>query len=494
MLEAVRRVAPLPAAIVVIVGCATALVVVMGAATRRGPALADEFVYLAGGRHLAAAGRLDARYYDAAAILERGLPHQDVHTPGYVIVLGAAMALAGASYATAVAVNIAAYVASALLVFRLARAQGQPERTSLLSAIAFLLLPVSLAYVYWAMAELVLGALFLAALAMAAKSTGRGRAVAAGLLFGAAFLVRESALFGLPALLALLPSGRRRAECAAAFLTFGLLVYAPLSAGRASGGANFWAPTSGRAFGHRAVQSAGAGRLGDAARIALARASANAIELVHAPVAEQAVLALYALLPIAATVGWRRRDAVQRRYLLALGSGYMAMIFVLFVLYVVVQWSGLRYLMVLAVAFLPALGPPPGSRPRDWTPALLITMGGALAQPGVVRAYDDYKASRQRRQENLTAYVEARVGPAPVTRIALTNGWLYGWRHPEAEVISSLPADGGTLRALERAAWFDYLVLPGDSPLVGEWDARTRYEPMNAAEPGAPLRLYRRVR
>jgi tRNA U34 5-methylaminomethyl-2-thiouridine-forming methyltransferase MnmC len=271
-------------------------------------------------------------------------------------------------------------------------------------------------------------------------------------------------------------------------------VYAPLSAGRAPGGANFWSPSSGRAFAHRAVQSAGEGRLGRALSIAIDRAASNAGELVRAPAAEQAVLALYAALPFAAAIGWRRRPAVQRRYLLALAAGYAAMIGVLFALYVVAQWSGLRYLMVLAVAFLPALGPPPGTPRRAWTPAVLITLAAALAQPGVVRTYDAYKASRQRRQENIAAYVEQRIGPAPISRIALVNGWLFGWKHPGVEVISSLPADGGTLRALERAAWFDYLVLPGDSPLIGEWDARTRYEPVNAAEADAPLRLYRRVR
>lgn len=470
-----------------------ALVLLMGAVTRRGPALADEFVYLAGGRHLATAGSLDARYYDAAAILQRGLPHHDVHTPGYVLVLGAVMAVAGAAYETAVALNAAAYVAGGVCIFILARALGQGERAALLAALAFLLLPVSLAYVYWAMAELVLGAAFLACLAVAAGSTGRARAIAAGLVFGAAFLVRESVVFGLPALLALLPSRRRRIECAIAAAAFCLLVYAPLSADRAPGGANFWSPTGGRAFAHRVVQSAGAGRWGEAARIALARASANLGDLARAPAAEQALLALYAAIPFVGAIGWGRRPPLQRRYLLALAAGYAAMIGVLFAIYVVAQWSGLRYLMVLVAAFLPALGPPAGSSRREWTPAILVMVAAALAQSGVVRAFNDYKASRQRRQENVTAYVEQRLGRAPFGRIALTNGWLFGWRHPGVEVISSLPADGGTLRLLERAAWFDYLVLPGDSPLGAEWDARTRYERLNA-EADAPLRIYRRVR
>ena len=124
---------------------------------------------------------------------------------------------------------------------------------------------------------------------------------------------------------------------------------------------------------------------------------------------------------------------------------------------------------------------------------VLVVAAMALAESGVVRTFDDYKASRQRRQENMTAYVEQRLGNAPVGRIALTNGWLFGWRHPGMEVISSLPADGGTLRLLERAAWFDYLVLPGDSPLGAEWDARTRYQRLNP-EADAALRIYRRVR
>ena len=60
--------------------------------------------------------------------------------------------------------------------------------------------------------------------------------------------------------------------------------------------------------------------------------------------------------------------------------------------------------------------------------------------------------------------------------------------------LALLPAAGGELRALERAVWFDYLVLPGDSPLGDEWDARTRYRRVNADDPEPPLRIYRRLR
>ena len=227
--------------------------------------------------------------------------------------------------------------------------------------------------------------------------------------------------------------------------------------------------------------------------LAFGRAEANLRAVAAAPAAEQAILALYVAIPLLCLVGWRRRPVAQRRYVGVLGAGYAAMIAVLFAFYVTGQWSGLRYLMVLAVAFLPALAPPAPSR-RDLAGAMALALACVAVQPAVVATFNAYKESRQRRQENVAVYVEQRLEPGPLQRIALTNGWLFGWRHPEVEVIASLPADGGTLRALEREAWFDYLVLPGDSGLAAEWDARTRYRRVNASEAEPPLLIYRRLR
>ena len=50
---------------------AAALLAGYGFLTRWGPALADEYVYLSGARHFARTGSLDARFYDARAILAR---------------------------------------------------------------------------------------------------------------------------------------------------------------------------------------------------------------------------------------------------------------------------------------------------------------------------------------------------------------------------------------------------------------------------------------
>src|SRR6188508_2397310 len=109
---------------------AAALVAGYGLLTRWGPALVDEYVYLSGARHFALTGSLDARFYDVRAILARGHPHQDVHSPGYVILLGALTALVRGGYGTAVGLNAAAFVASALLVFVLARTLGLDERAA----------------------------------------------------------------------------------------------------------------------------------------------------------------------------------------------------------------------------------------------------------------------------------------------------------------------------------------------------------------------------
>ena len=212
---------------------AAALLSVYGASVRLGPALADEFIYLSGARHFAGTGRLDARYYDAAAIIARGHPHHAVHAPGYVILLGAFDRLAGATNAAAIALNVISYAAASLLVYALARGLGVERARARTAAVLALLLPGVLPYVFWAMAETVLTALVLGALALAARDEDDPkRAAAAGLVLGLAFLVRESALFALPATLALL-RGRARRAALVAFAAFALFVYAPLSRGRA---------------------------------------------------------------------------------------------------------------------------------------------------------------------------------------------------------------------------------------------------------------------
>ncbi len=475
----------------VIAAAAALLLAAYGASVRQGPALPDEFVYLAGARHFARTGGLAARYYDASAILRSGHPHHDVHAPGYVVVLGALSLLAGPGVAAAVALNAVAYVASGLLVYALARALDMEPARARLAGLLALTLPGVLPYVYWTMAETVLTALVLAALVLAARAEDRaGPGAAAGAVLGLAVLVRESAVFALPALLALV-RGRPRRMALAAFAAFVVLVYAPLSRDRAPGGANFWAPSSGSAFGYEAVQAAGHGRAVAAARLVGRRIATNAAELLAPGTTwtERGILGTYVIVPLVALSRWRSHPPRARRYLAGLLAGYGAVLALLFGVYVVAQWSGYRYALLLVPPFLPLVLP----RGRAaWAVAGALAAAGAVLVLGARVVFNDYKASRQKRQAGIADYVERYVPAAP-ERIVLPSGFLYGWRHEGTEVVSSLP-DGEGLRRLERAVPFAYLVVPGGSPLQHDTETRLRYERVNLDDPEPPLVIFRRLR
>jgi 4-amino-4-deoxy-L-arabinose transferase-like glycosyltransferase len=475
----------------IVVAAAALLLVLYGSSVRLGPALADEFIYLAGARHVARTGSLQARYYDASAILSRGYPHQDVHAPGYVLLLGAFDRVAGATNAAAIALNVLAYVAAALLAYALATALGVEPARARIAALLALLLPGALPYVFWAMAETVLGALVLLALVLAARGEDRPwTAAAAGLVLGLAFLVRESALFALPAVIALLGRRARRAALVA-FVAVALAVYAPLSRERAPGGANFWVPSGGSAFGFEAVQAARGGRV--AASIALVgrRVAANAAELVGPSTTwtERGILASYLALPLLALARWPAHPPRSRRYLLGLLVGFVAVVALLFGVYVVVQWSGYRYAMFLMPAFLPLVLP---AGRAAWKIAGPFAVAAVVLLLGVRTVFNDYKSSRQKRQVGIADYVDRYV-PTPPDRIVLPNGWLYGWRHGPIEVISSL-ADGAALRKLERNLPFDYVVLPAGSALQQDTESRARYQRVNPDDADAPLVIFRRIR
>lgn len=473
---------------------AAAALAFYGRELRRGPALADEFIYLAGARHLAEAASLDARFYDASAILKLGHPHKDVHAPGYVLLLGLAMRLVGPTFEAAVALNALLFVAGALLVRELALGLGVGGRAAFLSGIVFLLLPGCLPYVFWAMAEIPLVVLGAAALAVAARWPDRSGALGAGLLLGLALLVRESAIFLLPPLLVLLrPRGRLIAG--AACLAFAALVYYPLTRDRAPGGANVLSGAQGGVVAHQVVQSVARGRLRNALSWAALRASDNARELAGPATSdtERAILATFVVLPALGLLGFGTLEARSRRFLVALCASWLAIVALLFCVLVVGRFSGFRYLLVLMPGFVPA-ALVPLQRRGAWLALLAALLAVCL---GTRAIFQDYKASRQRRQERLTEYVDRSIsrGSQPARRVVLTSGWLFGWRRYPTEVISSLPpGGGGQLRALEQVVSFEYLVLPGESPLREELDGRARYRRLNPGEADPPLLVYERLK
>jgi len=478
---------------------AVALLAVYGLRTRWGPALADEYVYLAGARHFARTGSLDARFYDTRAILARGHPHQDVHGPGYVILLGSLTALVHGGYGTAVALNAAAFVAGALLVQALARGLGLDARTALRAGILYLVLPGYLPFVFWAMPEVLLGTLFLGALLLAVRGGDRtAAAAAAGIVLGFGLLVRESLAFGVPAIVVALRDGRRRATFLATVVLFVVCIHVPLSRQRAPGGVNFWRTPSdtSRPGGFAPWHAVRGGEVGRAVAGTWRRVVSNVAGPSAPNATETGILTLFFAM---AVVAWRRRRAgteFARQMASALVLGWLALAFCMLTLFVLGRWSGFRYLMFLMPALLPwtarpAQGPATAAR---WTVPATAAAACLLFQAAVWQIHERYKSSRQKRQEAVSSYVERYVGARPVGRIALPSGFQYGWRHYPTEVISSLPASVGELRALERAVWFDYLVLSPASPLAADTAARDRYLLVNATDPEPPLQIYRRLR
>jgi hypothetical protein len=485
------------------------------AATRHGPALADEYIYLAGARHFAETGRLDARYYDASAILKVGHPHQDAHSPGYAIVLGAAIAparvvLGNAAttvrglYWTAVALNALAWLGMAWLARALALGLGLTPPAALVSGALLLLLPALLPYVFWSMPEVLVPAALLASLTLAVRRGDRlGGVVGAALLSGLAFLLRETSLFGLPAVIAALwgwpRRGRNLAVFAATLIAFLVLVHAPLSARRPAG-IRFWELPWGHPAAVKADSPPSGGEMVHALRrgdvvsvldMARRRATWNVRDLASLNVSrtERGILALQGLLPLLALIHFRSLSPLARRVLLGSSLGFAALTVVLFCAYTVGLWGGFRYLMPLMPAFLPFVAAGVSQGVRGAAPAALVALASVALDASTLGTLTAYKISRQKRQAGIDEYV-ARFVPAPGERIALPNGWLYGLERYPVEVISSVPTTGGQLHRLERAIWFDYLVLPGDSSLARKLDSRV-YQRMNPGE-DPPLYVFRR--
>jgi len=472
--------------------CGIAILALVRAHSPLFPALADEFVYIAGARRFAETGGLNALFYDWDAILTKGFPHQDVHAPGYVILLGLFMKVFPGGFQIAVAFNALCYLVGAGLVWDIARCCGQDRLGAWLSGLGFLALPTLPVYSFWAMAELVLAMTFLVTLWVAVRFGSRplGGAVA-GFLFGASFLVRESTLFGLPAIVGLLARTRKSlAAFAVAATLFLALVYAPLSAERAEGGANFWAPSSGGgAFGHHAARAAQQLAVKKAVVLALERASMNLNLLLGVDPSEGSILAVYLMVALWSVTSWRDLTPRIRGYLIGLLIGLLAMVAVLFTFYVVTAWSGYRYAMILMPAFLPFFVPFPAAPPaKRLLICFLLVVAGAWSNFAALKVFQRSKGSGE--PSSLVTYVE-RYLPEKPERIVFRRGFEFGLKHFPTEVITSVPKHRSEFKALENAVWFDYLVLSRDL----DWaDGRARYERLNTMDPLPRVKVYRRLR
>ena len=476
----------------VLLALGIAALAVYGALAEHGPALVDEYLYLANARHFSETASLDTRFYNSTAILNQGYPHQDMHAPGYVLILGTAMAVFGHGLRTAVALNATLYLAGAFLLRRLVRELSLEVRAQQVAAVLFLALPLFLPYVFWAMPEVLVGVLALAALTSAASLAGPLGAIVTGLLLGCGMLVRESLVFVLMPALVLLRSWRRAMLALAATGAFVLLVYMPLSKNRGEGGTNFWRATrQGAAVEFDALGDAGSGRIAPAASRAKDRAAATLAMLAGPLVShtERWVLLSYLLLALLPLAQVAQMSAAQRGLYLTLLASFLALVLAMLGFFQVPPWSAPRYLMLLAPPFLLWIAAPAAR--GSWT----LPAGAGLAFLALTAltllAFNPYVDLRRRRQQANTEYLERYIGN-DARRVFANDAYLFGLRHYPVEVVVVLPSLDA-MRALDQQLAFDYVVLPTDWPGLREFNRPRRFEFVNRDDEMAEARIYKRL-
>jgi len=108
----------------------------------------DEAIYLVGARNVVERGTLATNFYLTHSLLRRGYPHRDVHMPGYALALAPVVAAMGATLRAAAVLNVALYVASAVLVWALARRLTGDDRRAAAAAFLFAVLPPVPGYLF----------------------------------------------------------------------------------------------------------------------------------------------------------------------------------------------------------------------------------------------------------------------------------------------------------------------------------------------------------
>jgi hypothetical protein len=486
-----------PAVLAVLGPVLLAVAVAAGAGQRAVPAIAwpDEIIYLVGARNVLERGTLDTNFYLTYSLLRRGYPHRDVHMPGYVLALTPAVAALGPTLRAAALLNVLLFAASTALVYVIARGL-LPERVQAMTAAAlFAVLPPFPGYLFVAYPEIVVSFVFLAGLAVLVHARGLAGAAAAGVLFAAGGLFRETLLLALPLYLVRLPPRARwRAFVPAAAATL-LFVVVPFARDRAVH-PNALYPSvleDARASEHPLATLVQAVRANAAANL---RATARMDPDTNA---EDAVLALVVLMAAAAALGARRLAPEARRLAGATFVSLALLTAAVLTLYVVRErggvWGGVRAYMawmpLLVVFATPLLFAP---RRRAVTAGLgLAAATGALALDlWQVRFFNRYKGSDLEDQERNAAYLSRYLDSYHPQRIA-SRSFLYGFQHYPIEVIWSLPRDGRELAALNQAISYEFLALHEKSPLIPVLRDNPRFLRINKEDRGAEFLIWRRL-
>jgi 4-amino-4-deoxy-L-arabinose transferase-like glycosyltransferase len=448
--------------------------------------MADEFVYLAGARRFADTQSLDSTYYFADSILAAGFPHQDAHSPGYVMVLGLAARILGPGYWSAVALNLASLLIALGLLWSLARRLGRPREVRLLT-MAAVSVPALFPYASWVMPEWLVVAASLTTLLVAVRwgMSPRG-AVLCGLSLGVCVLIRESGIFLLPALVLLVGASRLRLSLlAGSFLAFCVLVFAPLNARRPPVVTTTVSGTAGNTGAYRAL---GEGRIREAAAHFVKRAERNLSALPKAGYEQQLSLLLMLVIPALSWASWCEMESRARLALIGLSAGLGAMVVATLIVSDIVNWNGPRYWTILGVAFFPLL-PTPRLPARRLALSLVVALS-VITTISVLFTFLGFKSQGQGSPVDEIAYFDQYAPPGSYSRVIWQNGYRLGLARYPAEVIVSIPQSPEEYRALERRVWFDYVVLSNWQDVL---DTDRHYALVNQTDPKPLLKIFRRL-
>jgi hypothetical protein len=343
--------------------------------------------------------------------------------------------------------------------------------------------------------EWVIALVFLAGLAWLLRGQGLAHAAVAGAIFALGALFRESLLLAFPLYLARI--GRRellRAFLPAFFATLALAV-APFAVGRAvHPNALYPAIVETSRRSSAPVSALWASLVANVDQNLRLLAQARPTE---SP--EDAALALFALLAVAAVAGSRYLPEPSRRFSRAVFLSLALLVVAMFALYVVRLrggvWGGVRALMPWAPLLL-VLATPLLFRPRraSLSTALVVaTAAGFIAlDRQQIRFFNDYKSSDLERQERQAEYLGRYMDRDHPRRI-MARAFSYGFTRYPVEVIWSPPADARELARLESAIDYEFVALPSRSRLRPALVGNPRYVRVNKEDGDAELLIWRRL-
>jgi hypothetical protein len=215
--------------------------------------------------------------------------------------------------------------------------------------------------------------------------------------------------------------------------------------------------------------------------------------------AEDAALAFFAFLAVAAAVASRRLQGQARRFANGLFLSLALLLLAMSSLYVIRLrggvWGGVRALMpwspLLLVVATPLLLPP---RRPAWAAALVLAaaVGFVALDRQEIRFFNRYKATDLEDQERQAAYLGSYIDRYHPRRVA-GRVFAYGFTRYPVEVIWSLPEDGRELAELETAVDYEFIAVHWKSPLRAALIRNPRYVRINKPDREAELLIWRRL-